>query len=156
MARRWRPPRPLLLLLDGDWLGADIQHISSAINRQQVHIATLGYGLSHAETAAQRAFDFSPKAPGREQVDPRVASWQCGGADAFSAFLANSVIGYLRSELNVEQQKTGIFGHSYGGLYCLYALLTQPALFDFYYAASPALWWHWPLIPELVSKSPSA
>ena len=40
-----------------------------------------------------------------------------------------------------EQRKV-LFGHSFGGLFTLYSLFTQPGVFDTYVAASPSLWFN--------------
>ena len=143
-------PAPLLLMLDGDWLQSDIEALQRTKGPQRIHIASLGYGLDHAETAARRAFDYTPNAPGPHQIDPRVENWRCGGADDFSRFLHHTVCPLLSEALAVAPNKMGLFGHSYGGLYCLYQLFCQqPSVFNHFYAASPALWWHWPLLLQL-------
>lgn len=138
-------PAPLLLCLDGDWLHDDLELFCATTTKRPVHLASLGYGLEHAQTAARRAFDYTPLGPQRQRHDPRVEHWRCGGADAFTDFLQDDVLPRLRSRLNVAGP-VALYGHSYAGLYCLYALLRRPALFDYYYAASPALWWYWPMM----------
>jgi hypothetical protein len=34
-----------------------------------------------------------------------------------------------------------LYGHSFGGLFVMYALVTKPELFDVYLAADPSFWW---------------
>lgn len=35
-----------------------------------------------------------------------------------------------------------LFGHSFGGLFTLFSLFTQPGVFDTYVAASPSIWFN--------------
>ena len=62
-----------------------------------------------------------------------------GGADHFRAFIADEVVPYVETHYPVSKDRTFI-GHSYGGLFGTYVLLTQPDLFNRYVIISPSLW----------------
>ncbi|KAF2014201.1 siderophore esteras-like protein IroE-like protein [Aaosphaeria arxii CBS 175.79] len=65
------------------------------------------------------------------------------GADAFITFLDNVLRPWIHGYFpNVDFHRDGIYGHSFGGLFVLYALLTNPDLFDVYLSASPYLIWN--------------
>ena len=42
----------------------------------------------------------------------------------------------------IDAQRQTLFGHSYGGLFTLYTLVTKPQTFQGYVAASPSIWWY--------------
>lgn len=62
-----------------------------------------------------------------------------GGANGFRSFIANEVIPFMAANFPVSDDRTFI-GHSYGGLFGSYVLLTQPDMFDRYVIVSPSLW----------------
>ena len=63
-----------------------------------------------------------------------------GGADNFLSFLQKELIPYINKKYSVKGSN-GIFGHSFGGLFAMYAFLTRPEVFDSYLAADPSFWW---------------
>jgi predicted alpha/beta superfamily hydrolase len=63
-----------------------------------------------------------------------------GGADKFLSFLQQELIPYINKKYEVKGSN-GIFGHSFGGLFAMYAFLTRPQVFDTYLAADPSFWW---------------
>lgn len=69
-----------------------------------------------------------------------------GEADKFLDFIRNDVMSYVQTKifphLSLSTGRKALFGHSYGGLFALNALFTQPELFDFYAAASPSIFWN--------------
>ncbi len=62
-----------------------------------------------------------------------------GGADIFRSFIADEVIPFVAANYPVSNDRTFI-GHSYGGLFGTYVLLTQPEMFGRYVIVSPSLW----------------
>lgn len=69
-----------------------------------------------------------------------------GEADKFLDFIQNHVIKYVQDTLfpnaPLRSGRKALFGHSYGGVFALSALYTEPTLFDFFAAASPTIWWN--------------
>ena len=63
------------------------------------------------------------------------------GAAHFLDFITERVAPLLRAHLPLDTARTTLFGHSYGGLFTLYALFSQTPLFRHFVAASPSLWW---------------
>ena len=93
------------------------------------------------ETILLRARDFTPT------FDPGFQRWfpehtLMGGADRFLAFFRDELQPWVRSNYRVDEHDAAYFGHSLGGLFGTYALLTEPDTFSRYGIGSPSLWWH--------------
>ena len=61
-----------------------------------------------------------------------------GQADKFLQFLEDELDPLIRREFPCLQDKAGLFGFSYGGLFALYALFSRSPMFDRYIIGSPA------------------
>lgn len=64
-----------------------------------------------------------------------------GGADKFISFLKNELIPYINKTYPVNGTNS-LYGHSYGGLFSMYTFLTEPGLFETFYATDPSFWWN--------------
>jgi predicted alpha/beta superfamily hydrolase len=126
---------PLLFALDGE-LVLDALHALPACPVRVV-------AISHdSERKPGRAFDYTPPIAHRDALhDPRVPAWRAGGADAFLAFIVDTLQPAVADAFAVDTAAQVLYGHSYGGLFVLHALSTRPDAFSAYLAASPALWW---------------
>ncbi|RYF78598.1 MAG: alpha/beta hydrolase, partial [Comamonadaceae bacterium] len=137
---------PLLVMLDGNAaFGAltDEMLAQMAASGRPVAIAALGYQTEQAIDATARAYDYTPPVPGEHPTwDSEARQRRGGGADVFLDLIAQQVLPELRRRLPVDAARSTLWGHSYGGLLAVYALLTRPALFARYAAADPSLWWH--------------
>ncbi|PPJ55432.1 hypothetical protein CBER1_02748 [Cercospora berteroae] len=66
-----------------------------------------------------------------------------GGADRFLDFLEGPVKSAVKEKFpNITIAREGLYGHSYGGLFALYALFTRPHSFEGFMASSPSIWWN--------------
>ena len=143
--RRPAPPAgyPVLYLLDGNAVLLDFDEaFLERIAGNAPVIVTLGYETDRRFHPEARAYDYTPPVNGNEdEPDPLAPQRRTGGADRFLDFLERSVRPAVAQRLPIDPQHQGIWGHSYGGLFVLYALLTQPQRFQCYIAASPSLWW---------------
>ncbi len=61
-----------------------------------------------------------------------------GGADNFVRFFKTELIPYINKNYKVEPFKV-LIGHSYGGVFAMHALISDPELFDAYIAIDPKL-----------------
>ncbi|MBE2897577.1 alpha/beta hydrolase [Pasteurellaceae bacterium 20609_3] len=110
-------------------------------------IVGIGYVGEARYFVPERTRDYTPKADGE-------AFAQGGGADAFLRVIREQVSPFVEADHAIQQR--AFFGHSFGGLFGLYAMLQQPDLFDNYFLASPSLWWgkaqwlmsHWHSLPK--------
>jgi hypothetical protein len=125
---------PVLYVLDG-WhfpLMAFIQQNSVYSKRMgPVIIVNVSHGAT--DYMALRARDFTPTRTPKEA--------NSGGAPAFLDFLEHELIPFVDRTWRTIPTDRGLLGHSYGGLFAIYALEQRPALFQRIVAASPALEW---------------
>lgn len=66
---------------------------------------------------------------------------QSGGARQFLQFISEELFPYIEERFRTHSFRI-LEGHSFGGLFCVYALMEHPELFDSYIVAAPALWWN--------------
>jgi len=65
-----------------------------------------------------------------------------GGAPNLLAFIRDELQPWVRANYRVDPDDATFFGHSFGGLFATYALVTRPDTFTRYGIGSPSLWWH--------------
>jgi predicted alpha/beta superfamily hydrolase len=87
---------------------------------------------------ARRTHDLTP--PSTAETDNRFSPGN-GGADAFLSFLADELIPFVDKTYRTRPYRL-LFGHSFGGLFGVYALITKPTLFNAYIVADPSLYWN--------------
>jgi predicted alpha/beta superfamily hydrolase len=63
-----------------------------------------------------------------------------GGADQFLSFLEKELVPYI-SKKYPTSGSNALYGHSFGGLFVMYAMVMKPEIFDIYLAADPSFWW---------------
>jgi predicted alpha/beta superfamily hydrolase len=63
-----------------------------------------------------------------------------GGANNFIGFFKKELIPYIDKNFKAEPFKI-LVGHSFGGVFAMHALLTEPDLFDAYIAIDPSFWY---------------
>jgi predicted alpha/beta superfamily hydrolase len=92
------------------------------------------------ETVVMRTRDFTPTDdPGFSSIFP--AQTMMGGAPRFLAFIRDELQPWVQSAYRVDADDAAFFGHSQGGLFATYVLLTEPRTFRRYGIGSPSLWW---------------
>ena len=62
-----------------------------------------------------------------------------GKADKFYLFMKNELIPKMEKKMPNKKSRA-FFGHSFGGLFCLYTLFKPDKLFDYHFAISPSIW----------------
>ena len=67
--------------------------------------------------------------------------YRSGEADKFMSFIELELIPYINNKYPNNGKKT-LLGHSFGGLFSIYTLLTKPQLFDSYIAPDPSCWYN--------------
>ena len=95
----------------------------------------VGYpgAASIVDTVERRTRDLTPT--------PSTTFPGSGGGEAFADFLQHELSPWLAG-MNTEPAGERIyFGHSLGGLFGAWLLLTRPTWFDRYIISSPSLWW---------------
>lgn len=136
---------PVAYLLDGNAAMAalDSQGLNQlAQSATPPVLVAVGYATPLRIERNARTFDYTPRVGSAvEQRDPLTAV-PSGGADVFLDLLTEKVRPQINQRLGITPQRQLLWGHSYGGLLVLHALMTRPQAFDDYAAASPSLWWN--------------
>ncbi|WP_233256509.1 alpha/beta hydrolase-fold protein [Opitutus sp. ER46] len=96
-------------------------------------LAGVGYGASYTRPGNRRVRDYTPT---RLATEP-----ESGGADAFLAFLADTLWPELTRRYAIAPGHAGIAGHSLGSLVAVHALFRPRPFFDRVLASAPSLWW---------------
>jgi predicted alpha/beta superfamily hydrolase len=116
---------PVMYLLDGnnvmaelrdDWLG-ELETGSPPL------LVMVGYDIDATYDMAQRTRDYTG-----------------ASSAAFLELLENGIKPKVQTRYAVDPSRQMLWGHSFGGLFVLYALLEKPEAFQQWYAASPSLW----------------
>ncbi len=128
---------PVIYLLDGEVYF----HLASGIagflaNDDRVPNMLL-VAIVSGDTA-HRTHDLTP--PSTAENDNRFSPGN-GGADAFLSFIADELIPFIDTTYRTRPYRL-LIGHSFGGLFGVYALTTKPALFNAYIVADPSLYWN--------------
>jgi predicted alpha/beta superfamily hydrolase len=140
---------PVLYLLDANaviGIAVDALRVQSAYpdgtGISPAILVGIGYPTEAAYDSVRRSWDMGPP-PGQSYPPhhPGGPDVRTGGADHFLHFIETEVKPMVAREAPVDARRQAIFGHSFGGLFVLYALFTRPAAFRSWIAASPAIWW---------------
>jgi uncharacterized protein len=105
-------------------------------------VVGIGYRMGGIdETIVVRMRDFTPTYD-KWFVGAFPQHTLMGGADRFLAFIRDELQPWVRAHYRVDADDSMFFGHSLGGLFATWVLLTEPATFRRYGIGSPSLWWH--------------
>lgn len=99
-----------------------------------VLIVGIGYDSPLAYDIKRRTRDLTPAASGEEYANG-------GGATEFYDFVKDELFPLVEKKYSTAKSDKIYFGHSFGGLFGIYALLRDDGIFDEFFIASPSLWW---------------
>jgi hypothetical protein len=138
---------PVVYMLDADYSFALVRNVvQHFVEREDlppmilVAIAYPGAADDRAVYRMNRTRDYTPAyAPdGGYGAEYQKVS---GGGPKFRAFIASELVPLIERRYRTDGEDRTLIGHSYGGLFGTYVLLTQPALFKRYVLVSPSLWY---------------
>jgi hypothetical protein len=130
------PARPLLVMHDGDavfWPGGAfgkswrVPEVLAALGGQ------IRAPIVLAIPPRDRAFEYT-------HADWAAGTRPWGGLPAYTAWLADRVIPWVRASYRVDPGPCAVVGSSHGGLAALYALAARPDTFGKAGAMSPSVW----------------
>jgi predicted alpha/beta superfamily hydrolase len=105
-------------------------------------VAAIGYPSDEPYNALRRAWDLGPPPiksyPPYFEGGPPV---RIGGTGELLDFIERQLLPRLAEMVNLHPTRRSLFGHSFGGLFALYALFERPSLFANWIAASPTIYW---------------
>ncbi|AFT71110.1 putative hydrolase of the alpha/beta superfamily [Alloalcanivorax dieselolei B5] len=135
---------PALYLLDGnavlsrlrpEWLttlGTDTPPV----------LVMIGYDTALLFDGDARHYDYTPASAGKTPApDPRHPQRQGGGGAAFLQRIESGITPWVMDTAPVNPDRKALWGHSFGGLFTLFALCTRPDAFRTYLPVSPSLGW---------------
>ena len=138
-------PPVVLYLTDANGLFASavdiVRLMQLAAHLPPMLVVGVGYRRGAlGDTVGLRTRDLTPSPdPLIARISPAVT--EMGGAERFLGFIHDELQPWVRSRYRVEAEDSVYFGHSLGGLFGTYVLLTRPATFRRYGIGSPSLWW---------------
>ena len=137
---------PVLYMLDGNSAMATLKDDDLAMlarTRPTVLVA-IGYDVDTRNDVVSRAYDYTPPAydNGKPAPPPVVRGREGGGADVFLALIQSRIAPLVQARAKVNPKQSYLWGHSYGGLFTLHTLFTQPDAFARYIVGDPSAWWN--------------
>lgn len=124
---------PVIYLLDGP---AFFNYMSGLLNELEQRGVPKSIVVGIRSNDRNR--DFTPETNDKDEAKYSPSS---GGADDFKDMLEADLFPFMRESFSVNGFRT-LVGHSLGGLFAIYALATEPQLFNAYLAISPSIWWN--------------
>ena len=128
---------PVIYVVDSQW---DFSLVTAIYGDQYYDgfmpaaiIAGITWGGENPNYDKRRAFDLTPTNSGQPS--------QFGNAEKFLSFIKKEAIPFVESKYRAKKNERILVGHSFGGLFTLYALFTESELFNKYVAGSPAWMW---------------
>ena len=111
-------------------------------------IVGIGYPIGRFfDASAPRAVDLTPTEDRDWEIEAaeEYPEWPApdgsGGAAGFLQFLRQEVIPSIDTEFRTNPTDRALFGHSFGGLFAIHALLNGEVTFQRFIVGSPSLWW---------------
>lgn len=127
---------PVLYMTDGD---AHIAHTSSTtefLARNGRMSEMIVVGIPNTD----RMRDLSPTKPTQTGATGAPQFPTAGGADNFLKFIETELMPEIEKTYRVSPYRV-LAGHSLGGMFAVYTMISKPDLFNAYVAVSPALQW---------------
>ena len=140
-------PWPVIAFMDGDdqfkYAVAAYRAARAAGEVPPLLLVGVGYGASYIKPGNRRLRDYTPT--------PMATEPESGGADAFVAFLADTLWPELARRHPLRDDACGLAGHSLGSLLVLHALFQRTPRFNRFLASAPSLWWDERSLPRLAA-----
>jgi predicted alpha/beta superfamily hydrolase len=135
---------PVLYVTDADYAFPLVRSIAQRVgNRAQGLEEFILVGLSYAigdSPQFSRRRDYTPTPHGEKTRDPEGRRPLFGEAEPYRRFLAEELMPFVAATYRTDTTRSLYAGHSYGGLFGLHVLLSQPSMFSHYIIGSPSLW----------------
>ncbi|KAF1945364.1 hypothetical protein EJ02DRAFT_396667 [Clathrospora elynae] len=138
-----------MYVLDGNALGltaaeAFRRRRPVEFNMPDSIIVSIGYPETLADSpwSASRSYDYQP--PVCDNCTLPAVPGVPSNADNFIEFIDTALRPWVQDTAfpNAKFDRDALYGHSFGGLFVLYALTVRPDLFDTFLSASPALFFN--------------
>lgn len=134
---------PVVYTLDADYsflIARNVtDHLAERSHLREVLVVGIAYG-GPLRYRRNRTRDYTPVFVPDGGYGPEYQKVSGGGAKFLKA-LETEILPFVDRHYRTLPDDRTLVGHSYGGLFTLWTLLTRPGLFDRYVAVSPSLWY---------------
>ncbi|HXI87302.1 MAG TPA: alpha/beta hydrolase-fold protein [Parvularculaceae bacterium] len=138
---------PVVYMLDADYSFSIVANVLRHFVERDilppmilVGIAYPGAVEDHDVYKMNRTRDYTPTFVKECCYGPKFQA-HSGGASKFADFIQNDVAPLIEKKFHGASDDRTIIGHSFGGLFAAYALMTRPQLFQRFIMVSPSLWY---------------
>lgn len=137
---------PVLFVTDANYTFPLIRSIAKRIRNggeDMEDFILVGLSYAKGETPEySRRRDYTPTANGdKEAVSDMLSPPPVyGEAEGYRKFIADEVFPMVAQKYRADMKRAIYAGHSFGGLFGLHVLLTEPSMFEKYIIGSPSLW----------------
>ncbi len=137
---------PVVYLNDGPYA---FQVASGVMHIPNFYEGVILVGISYAageKPRASRTRDLTPSFDFRWKF---YSSHDSGGALQYLNFLERQLMPFVEKEYRINVSRRSLGGHSFGGLFAAWVMLTKPNLYKNYIISSPSLWFDNKMMFEL-------
>lgn len=136
-------PYPVLYVTDAETNFGGITYIVQRLIKDDlippILVVGIAYGTDYDTFYRLRSRDLTPARRPQPRNDGTAAP--VGGAGAFLQFMEEELFPEIERRYRADPHDRALYGHSYGGLFGSYVLLTRSDLFRRYLVLSPSLWY---------------
>lgn len=140
-------PHPLVVTLDAEYAFGLVRNVvEHFVDRNGlpplvlVSVAYPGASEDLDTYRRTRTRDYTPTHTPKGGYSPQIQQLS-GGGPVFRSFLETELLPFLQRTYRTDPADQTLVGHSFGGLFGAYVLLTRPALFRRHILVSPSLWY---------------
>ena len=134
---------PVVYVLDADYsflIARNVaDHLAERNHLRELIVVGIAYD-GPAQYRLNRTRDYTPKFSPTGGYGPEYQKVS-GGGPKFRAFLEKELIPFVDRSYATLPRERCLVGHSYGGLFAAWMLVTKSVLFDRYVIVSPSLWY---------------
>jgi predicted alpha/beta superfamily hydrolase len=150
---------PVVYVLDADYSFAIARNVVDHFADREDLPPMIVVGVSYPggiddmdDYRRRRTRDYTPTHSVAGGYGPEIQKLS-GGGPAFRDALERDLMPFVESRHPIDPKDRTLVGHSYGGLFATWVLLTKPALFRRYVAVSPSLWYDERMIFDVEKKT---
>ncbi|HLG38435.1 MAG TPA: alpha/beta hydrolase-fold protein [Chitinophagaceae bacterium] len=131
---------PVIYLLDGDVHFDEVNNILKRLSKETGKNTSNEMIVVGIGNIRERYRDYSPTHINSSPWVDDYTAKTTGGNGQFISFVQKELIPHINSSYPASSMRI-LLGHSMGGLAVINILLKHPALFDYYAAIDPSMWW---------------
>lgn len=136
-------PYPVLYVTDAETNFGGITYIVQRLIKDElippILVVGIAYGTDYDTFYELRSRDLTPTKLPNLRIGGKTSP--TGGAAAFLQFIHEELFPEIERRYRAAPDDRALYGHSYGGLFSSYVLLTRPGVFRRYLVLSPSLWY---------------